>query len=150
MLISAGRPLTTPTRSSIIRNAEERRRDVRPISNRSRITSDFETFRWRDSASISAANCSGRRTVSVFIHTVYYTHGNAATQRLPSILIAVDFICCIYPRPSSQRVSSAVFALDPNRSRFHVLRLPSPPIAADLICCIYPRSSSQWISSAAF
>jgi len=38
--------------------------------NRSRMMSDFETFRPRDSSSISAASVSGSLTVRVFMKTV--------------------------------------------------------------------------------
>ena len=50
-------------------------------SSRSRTTSDFETFRSRDSDSMSATNASGNRTVSVFMESVYYACGRLARQR---------------------------------------------------------------------
>ena len=49
-----------------LREAVRRRRCWGAGSSRSRITSDFEIFRTRDSASISAARGSGNRTVRVF------------------------------------------------------------------------------------
>ena len=54
--------------------------------NRSRTTSDFETLRSRDSASISAMSGSGRRTVRVFIHAVYYTDASFAIRRIRRML----------------------------------------------------------------
>src|SRR3954468_13382150 len=51
--------------------------------SRSRITSDFDTRRWRDSAAMSAASDSGSRTVRVFISPpAYYRCAVAAIRRL--------------------------------------------------------------------
>src|SRR5215470_101425 len=50
-------------------------------SSLSRTTSDFEILRPRDSASMSATNGSGNRTVRVFMLTLYYIDGRYARHR---------------------------------------------------------------------
>jgi len=68
---SPGRPSTDPTRSAMARSEVVRRRRRRGASsNLSRTTSDFEIFRPRDSASMSATGRSGRRTVRVFMNLI--------------------------------------------------------------------------------
>src|SRR5260370_2634588 len=57
-----------------------RRRLRRARSSLSRTTSDFEILRPRDSASMSATNGSGNRTVRVFIASVYYISDSSARQ----------------------------------------------------------------------
>src|SRR5258708_3444234 len=47
-------------------------RDFPAAVSRSRTTSDFDSFRRRDSASIWATRASGNRTVSVLIAPLYY------------------------------------------------------------------------------
>jgi hypothetical protein len=49
-----------------------RSRDLPAAIRRSRTTSDFDSFRRRDSASIWAIRTSGNRTVSGFIALLYY------------------------------------------------------------------------------
>jgi hypothetical protein len=63
-----------------LREAVRRRRRRGASSSRSRTTSDFEIFRPRDSASISATRGSGNRTVRVFIGRVYYIAAEYARQ----------------------------------------------------------------------
>src|SRR6266480_2086178 len=60
-----------------------RRRDFPAPVSRSRTTSDFDSFRRRDSASISATTDSGNRTVNVFIAALYYIAGIYAIHQLP-------------------------------------------------------------------
>src|SRR6266852_4717702 len=68
-------------RSAMARSEAVRRRRRRGASsNLSRTTSDFEIFRPRDSASMSATRGSGRRTVRVFIASVYYISDSSARQ----------------------------------------------------------------------
>jgi len=55
-----------------------RRRLRGASSSLSRTTSDFEILRPRDSASMSATNGSGKRTVRVFMFRVYYIYGGYA------------------------------------------------------------------------
>ena len=62
--------------------AEGRRADPLASLNRSRTTSDFEILRPRDSASMSATSGSGKRTVSVFMWSVYYIPVSNARRSL--------------------------------------------------------------------
>lgn len=48
------------------------------LVSRSRTTSDFDSLRRRDSASIWATRTSGNRTVKVFMERMYCTIGIAA------------------------------------------------------------------------
>jgi len=71
-----------PIRSPISSTGLKRRLpDLLPACNRSRMTSDFDILRSRDSASISATRRSGRRTVRVFTERLYYGPANAAIRR---------------------------------------------------------------------
>src|SRR5258708_12819223 len=54
------------------REAGRRCRRRSAPASRSRTTSDFDSFRRRDSASIWATRASGNRTVSVLIAPLYY------------------------------------------------------------------------------
>jgi hypothetical protein len=54
--------------AGMLREREDRAGALR----RSRITSDFETLRPRDSSSMSATSDSGSRTVSDFMKKLYY------------------------------------------------------------------------------
>src|SRR5215831_13925456 len=65
-------------RSAIALRDVVRRRLRGASSSLSRTTSDFEILRPRDSASMSATNGSGKRTVRVFIFRVYYICGGYA------------------------------------------------------------------------
>jgi len=56
------------------------RRERGEVSSRSRITSDFESLRARDSASMSATSGSGNRTVRVFMGSLYYRSGRGAIR----------------------------------------------------------------------
>lgn len=64
---STGSPSTDPIRSAIGVKEAARRRLPGACSSRSRTTSDFEIFRPRDSASMSATNASGNHTVRLFM-----------------------------------------------------------------------------------
>jgi hypothetical protein len=84
-------------------NEAARRRWRGARSSRSRTTSDFEIFRPRDSASISATSGSGNRTVRVFTQIVYYTTGGSAIQTdwvLPSV--ATVRFAQLLPRPRTR------------------------------------------------
>src|SRR5712691_12804670 len=83
-LKSRGSPSTEPTTSAMASsNAGRRRRDPSPPVNRSRTTSDFDSLRRRDSASISATKASGNRTVNVFMTLSYYISGICAIHHPP-------------------------------------------------------------------
>ena len=73
-----------------LKGAERCRPCFPPVCNRSRTTSDFDIFRFRDSASMSAANGSGRRTVRVFMRAVYYTHVSRAMHGRDYRLMRTD------------------------------------------------------------
>src|SRR5439155_509317 len=59
-----------------------RRVDRLARCSRSRTTSDLEILRPRDSASMSATSGSGKRTVSVFMKSLYYMSVRDARHRL--------------------------------------------------------------------
>jgi allantoinase len=61
-----------PMRSAIASRDAVCRRGDGASANRSRTTSDFDSLRRRDSASIWATSASGNRTVKVFIAVMYY------------------------------------------------------------------------------
>jgi len=61
-------------------------------SSLSRTTSDFEILRPRDSASMSATNGSGRRTVRVFTIQVYYISGSPARQGPAEVSLALPVL----------------------------------------------------------
>ena len=67
-LKSFGNPSTEPMRSAIASSVgDERSRVCGLMLRRSRTTSDLESFRRRDSPSISATSASGNLTVKVFM-----------------------------------------------------------------------------------
>src|SRR5438874_13836884 len=67
-----------------------RRSDPTASCSRSRMTSDFEILRPRDSASISATSDSGNRTVRLFIAPVYYVSATPARHTLVSVLDGIS------------------------------------------------------------
>src|SRR5258707_15845043 len=62
-------------------NAGRRRREPSAAASRSGTTSDFDSLRRRDSASIWATRDSGNRTVNVFMTPSYYITGICAIHR---------------------------------------------------------------------
>jgi hypothetical protein len=104
-------------RSCIAPRLDTRFRRGFAACNRSRTISDFETFRLRDSSSISATRRSGKRTVRVFISLMYYTCAMCARRR-PIV-------------PVPRRLNRAARVLKAFRSE-----QCEAPMRSPLCCCI--------------
>jgi hypothetical protein len=110
-LKSHGNESTEPIRSAIASSSagcRRRRRERRAPVSRSRTTSDFDSLRRRDSASIWLTRASGNRTVNVFMGILNSAVGIYGVRPLQAAVRRASLIVtspALFARPASILIS---------------------------------------------